>query len=151
MGSALEYEIRSSLTASHRDELLRLYANEWWTSSRTRADVDRMLAATDLIFAMCDVSSGSLLGFARVLTDTVFIALILDVIIAPDHRGRGLGRALVERVLADPALRAVASIELVCQPELAPFYEQWGFSARVGRSGLMRRTADPALRDAAAR
>ena len=31
---------------------------------------------------------GHLVGFARVLTDTVYKALIFDVIIHPDHRGK---------------------------------------------------------------
>jgi hypothetical protein len=47
-------------------------------------------------------------------------------------------------------LRDVASIELVCQPELMPFYRRWGFSEQVGRSRLMRRTSDAVLVSAAA-
>ncbi|MEV0808960.1 hypothetical protein [Micromonospora sp. NPDC050200] len=37
------------------------------------------------------------------------------------------------------------SFELVCQPDLMPFYWRWGFTEQVGHSGLMRRTADPRL------
>jgi len=112
------------------DDLLVLYAGEWWTEDRTPAAV---------------------VGLARVLTDQTYLALILDVIVAPAHRGRGLGRLLIETILAEPGLQAVRSIELVCQPESIPFYERCGFSASVGRSGLMRRTADPRLGAPAAR
>jgi predicted GNAT family N-acyltransferase len=142
------FEIRRGLTASQVDDLLGLFAGEWWTEDRTRSDVERMLAATDLVFAVVENPSAAVVGFARVLTDQTYVALVLDVIVAPEHRGHGLGRLLVETILAEPGLQAVRSIELVCQPELVPFYEQWGFSASVGRSGLMRRAADPRLRPA---
>ena len=38
----------------------------------------------------------------------------------------------------------VASLELVCQPELRAFYRRWGFSENVGRSALMRRPSTTA-------
>jgi GNAT superfamily N-acetyltransferase len=142
------FDIERGLTGSQVDDLLGLYAGEWWTIERTQADVERMLAASDLVFAVVESSSGCVIGFARVLTDQTYVALILDVIVAPEHRGQGLGRLLVETILAEPTLQAVRSVELVCQPEHIPFYEQWGFSAGVGRSGLMRRTADARLRGA---
>jgi GNAT superfamily N-acetyltransferase len=143
-------EVRDRLAPAQVEDLLRLYGNEWWTAQRTRPDVERMLAATDLLFAVVDTGSGSLVAFARVLTDRTYLALVLDVIVAPEHRGAGLGRLLVESICSDPALRNVASIELVCQPEMVPLYEKWGFTDKVGRSRLMRRTADPRLADAAA-
>ncbi|MEO3925750.1 hypothetical protein ABGB07_18040 [Micromonosporaceae bacterium B7E4] len=37
------------------------------------------------------------------------------------------------------------SVELVCQPDLMPFYRRWDFTEQVGRSRLMRRTSDPLL------
>ena len=61
--------------------------------------------------------------------------------VAPEHRGAGLGTLLVESICSEPVLQNVASIELVCQPELVPLYEKWGFSENVARSRLMRRTA----------
>ena len=144
------FEVRDHLSSSQVDDLLRMYRSEWWSSDRSRADVERMLPATDLLYAIVERESDVLVAFARVLTDRRCLAGVLDVIVAAEHRGRGLGRLLVEGICSDPALRDVVSIELVCQPELMPFYRKWGFSEQVGRSRLMRRTADPLLTDAAA-
>ena len=143
------FEVRDRLSAAQTMDLLRLYGNEWWSKQRTRADVERMMAASDLLFAIVEKRSDELAAFARVLTDRVYLALVLDVVVAPGYRGRGLGRLLVERICAEPALRNVASIELVCQPELIPFYRKWGFSEQVGRSRLLRRSSNPVLVDAA--
>jgi hypothetical protein len=41
-------------------------------------------------------------------------------------------------------LAGVECIELVCQPGLISFCERWGFTARVGMSTPMRRSAKPA-------
>ena len=151
MTEEVGFEIRDRLSPAQVDDLLRLYRNEWWSSARTRADVEQMLPASDLLYAIVERESDSLAAFARVLTDRTYLALVLDVIVAPEYRGRGFGRLLIESICAEPALRDIASIELVCQPELLPFYRKWGFSEQVGRSRLMRRTGDPLLTDAVAR
>lgn len=139
------YEVRHRLSPAQTAELLRLYGGEWWSGGRTATDVARMLRSSDLLFAVVERRSDTLAAFARVLTDSTYLALVLDVIVAPAHRERGLGRLLMESICSHRALRAVTSIELVCQPELVPFYHKWGFSERVGRSQLLRRTSDPAL------
>jgi predicted GNAT family N-acyltransferase len=70
---------------------------------------------------------------------------VLDVIVAPAWRAAGLGAMLMDAVVGHTGLAGVRSIELVCQPELMPFYRRWGFTDRVGPSRLLRRTADPLL------
>ena len=138
------------MSAAQVDDLLRLYGNEWWSRGRTRPDVEQMLLASDILFAVVEKQSGSLAAFARVLTGRTYVALVFDVIVAPEYRGQGLGRLLVERICSEPTLRHVTSIELHCQPEHIPFYRKWGFSEEVGRSRLMRRTSDLVLGDGAA-
>jgi len=138
--------VRDGLTPMQTDQLLQLYRGEWWSRRRSAADVRRILEGSDAVVAVVETDTGALAAFARVLTDGVCLALILDVIVAPRHRGRGVGRLLMDSVLGLPVLRDVVSVELVCQPELVPFYARWGFSGEVGRSRLLRRTADPALR-----
>ena len=142
-------ELRHSLSDHLVEHLQRLFDGEWWTRGRSLADVRRMLAASGRIVALVEpASSGAderLLGFARVLTDETYVALVLDVIVAPEARGCGLGRRLLEEILADERVASARSVELVCQPELLPFYREFGFTDEVGASRLMRRTRDPAL------
>jgi GNAT superfamily N-acetyltransferase len=125
------------------EEVLGLFRSGWWTSSRDLAGVTAMLAGSDVVFALR--TSSGLAGFARVLTDEVYLALILDVIVAPEHRGTGLGAALMEAIVNHPKVSGARSIELVCRPDLMPFYRRWGFTEEVGASRLMRRTTDPTL------
>jgi predicted N-acetyltransferase YhbS len=128
-----------------RDELVALFQSAWWTAERTPEAVGRMLDGSDLVVGLVDKASDRLVGFARVITDKTFLAVVLDVIVAPDLRGSGLGARLMHELLARSELAEVDSIELVCQPELVDFYRRWGFSDEVGRSLLMRRTSNPLL------
>ena len=135
----LEQHLATVITAADDPaRLLDLYRNEWWTSHRERADVECMLGHTDEVIALRD-AAGELVGFARVLTDRVYKALLLDVIVQPRARGEGLGRRLMDAVLAHPSIAGAQHVELYCRPELAPFYEKWGFTKELGELCFMRR------------
>lgn len=104
-----------------------------------------MLARSDIVVAAVDRTSDRLVGFARVITDFTYVALILDVIVAPEFHGRGIGAMIMESVVTHPRLAGVRSLELVCQPDVVGFYGRWGFTEQVGNSRLMRRTTDVRL------
>lgn len=130
------------LTEAQTEDLHALYQREWWTEGRELADVRRMLAGTDEIVAFADGETAELVAFARVITDYVYKAWIYDVIVAPDRRGEGLGRRLLDRLLAHPRLADVRDFELYCQPDLVDFYERWGFTDAVDTTLMRRREAD---------
>ena len=132
----------SPLPPEYTQKLMELYAGAWWAKSREISDVQRMLDSTPVTIGLIDDDAEALAAFARVLTDDVYFALILDVIVHPGYRGAGLGLVLMDTVLAHPRVSAVRSVELVCQPELVDFYRRCGFTDNVGTSLLMRRTND---------
>jgi len=136
--------VRTTLDEDHVAQLLQLFAREWWTTRRGPDDVRRMLAGTSLVVAVVD-DDDRLVGFGRAITDDTYLAVLLDVIVAPEYRHRGVGRSLVEALLAHPKVANVNSVELVCQPDVISFYERWGFSTEVGASRLMRRSTDQTL------
>lgn len=130
---------------ARRAEVLALFQSAWWTAVRSSEAVDRMIEGSDVVVGLVDSTSDRLVGFARALTDGVFLAVVLDVVVAPDVRGVGHGTRVMDELLARPELAGVDSIELVCQPELIEFYRRWGFTDRVGQSLLMRRSSNPLL------
>jgi GNAT superfamily N-acetyltransferase len=99
-----------------------------------------MLAESDIVVGLVDESSDRLVGFARVLTDFVYNAFLEDVMVAEDRQGLGLGRYLMDTVLALPELRWVQEIQLHCLPDMVAFYERWGFTCdRQGTIPMGRR------------
>ena len=139
----MSIETVSPVGLEHVDSLRQLYAGEWWTKMRSRDDTEALLRGSTSTVGL--LLQDKLIGFARVLSDGYYLALVLDVIVAKDYRGQGLGDRLMREVLNLPEVRAVASVELVCQPELQVFYARHDFTNDVGASTLMRRTSDPAL------
>lgn len=122
--------------------MLAHYEREWWTQGRDRAGIERMLAGSDAVVTAVARESGALVGFARALSDGVYRSTIFDLIVAPEWRGIGLGRELVERILAAPALRGCRRTDLVCKDDMGGFYEQLGF-VRAGPDLLrMERARD---------
>lgn len=112
---------------ARQGELYDLYKSEWWTTGRTFEDVVSMVRHSDLSLGCCS-GEGKLIGFTRVLTDYTFKALIFDVIVHRDYRGRGVGEAILDRVVKHSALERVLSFELYCPDDLVPFYSRFGFS-----------------------
>ena len=140
---AADLTIQAEVPPSRIAELTDLMRTAWWMSDRTPAEVSRLVEHSDIVITL--TLADRLVGFARVLTDYTHIALVLDVIVDESRRGSGLGAALLDAVVNHPQLAAVRSLELVCQPELIPFYRRWGFTDQVGSSTLMRRTTDARL------
>lgn len=129
----------TSLSDLQVAQLVALYQGEWWTCGRKYDDVKTMLQFSDFVFAYVD-PEGNLIAFARVLSDRVFKALLFDVIISPQYRACGLGRALLGEITAHPVLAKVKHIELYCLPELQSFYQALGFSSDTAGVSLLRKT-----------
>ncbi|HLM97913.1 MAG TPA: hypothetical protein VK335_01440 [Bryobacteraceae bacterium] len=135
----------SHLTGKHIEQLWRMYRGESWSRGRKLEDVRRMVEHTDLIFAFCDSETGRLVAFARVLTDFVYKAVILDVMGERSHRDLLLGKVLQDAITAHPALLFVEHLELRCRDEMVPFHEKCGFKAVSRNSRLMRKIQEPLL------
>lgn len=122
----MQYQWLDHLDEQHHHDFYALYSKEWWTQNRSFDDAIKMLAHSDIIICCCN-EQGGLIGFARVLTDYTFKALIFDVIVDETARGQGLGQEIIARILKHPDLQEVHSFELYCPDRLVPFYEKQGF------------------------
>ncbi|MGL5939931.1 MAG: GNAT family N-acetyltransferase [Waterburya sp.] len=71
-----------------------------------------------------------LIGFARAMSDGVFHATMLDIVVHPDFQGRGLGKAIATRLLQQLQQAAIKDITLFASPHLVDFYQQLGFVAQ---------------------
>ena len=64
----------------------------YWALGRPREVVERAAGHSVNLAALV---GGELVGYARLVTDRATHAWLCDVFVAADHRGRGVGRALV--------------------------------------------------------
>jgi GNAT superfamily N-acetyltransferase len=80
---------------------------------------------------------GSLVGFATAISDGVLAAYIPFLEVLPSHQRRGIGTALIERLLAQ--LDDLYMVDVVCDAPLEPFYARLGFATLDRAMGLRRR------------
>jgi len=119
------YEIRegADLPAS---EVLSLYESAgWWKPGDRVADIPALLAGSFLVASAW--RGGVLVGMGRVLSDGVSDGYIQDVVVLPEHRGRGLGAAVVAFLRDRCVARKLAWIGLIGEPGTRAFYERLGF------------------------
>ncbi|ACK73606.1 GCN5-related N-acetyltransferase [Gloeothece citriformis PCC 7424] len=135
----MKLKIINQLTDNQIEDLCYLYTTTWWAKERKLIDVQRMLKNTDIIVALCDPSNHQLLGFSRILTDYVYRALLLDVIIRDNYRQQGLGKILMEAIVSHPDLQEIEALILFCQSDVIPFYEKWGFFGKSDKLEIMIR------------
>lgn len=77
---------------------------------------------------------GAVVGFVTAITDGTLSAYIPLLEVVSTHRGRGIGRELVTRLLA--RLGECYMIDVTCDAEVRPFYARLGF---VPAGGMMIR------------
>ena len=100
-----------------------LSEHSYWARSRTREQNDRIIDAS-LVFGAYE--DGHQIAHARVVTDTVAFGYLGDVFVVHEARGRGVGKALMEAVLAHPSVRGLSRFTLVTD-DAHGLYEQYGF------------------------
>ena len=90
----------------------------------------RLLRQSDAVVLAVDGASGEVVGFITAITDGVLAAYIPLLEVRPAYRGRGIGTALVRRML--DRLDDLYMVDLLCDPELQPFYAALGMRPATG-------------------
>ena len=120
-----EYEIS---TDSARLDLPLLHSHlstAYWSEGVPLETVTKSIEQS-IVFGAYIVDGGALVGFARVVTDYATFAWICDVFVFPDHRGRGLGKWLMECIVEHPDLQGLRRL-LLATRDAHGLYEQFGF------------------------
>ncbi|ALC91772.1 acetyltransferase [Bacillus sp. FJAT-18017] len=76
------------------------------------------------------IDEGQVVGFITAISDGVLSAYIPLLEVLPDYQGHGIGKELVKRMLEE--LGEIYMIDLLCDPELQPFYESAGMRRATG-------------------
>lgn len=98
-------------------------------------------ALPNTLHAVTLTEGDNLIAMGRVVGDGGCFVLLTDIAVHPDHQGRGLGRAVTERLVqwCEATLPPDCHISLVSSNRAVPLYQAFGFRAARG----MDRYADP--------
>jgi len=109
-------------------EVQRLLKQTGWANRRNISGIEQMLENSFLTIGAWD--DDRLIGFARVLGDGLYRALIDDVVVDESYRGKGIGTEIMKRLIS--RLDKVEEVFLRTGTEMIPFYEMLGFTLNRG-------------------
>lgn len=84
------------------------------------------------LFGVCALHADEVVGMARVIGDGGLVFYIQDVIVLPDYQGQGIGRRMIDRVMAYLGTHTTAGsiVGLMAATGKEGFYEKYGFTVR---------------------
>ena len=124
-----DYNVTHTITA---EEYMNLREAVGWTLF----PLEEAQAGIDNSFVYCIRDSKKPVAMGRLVTDHGYVVYIADVIVDPGYQGQGLGRELMEALLAHirsqmkPGYKIMVS--LLSAKGKEGFYEKFGFTNRNG-------------------
>jgi GNAT superfamily N-acetyltransferase len=107
----------------------------YWAAGRTIEEVQTTIDSSVCFGIYLDDVQ---IGFARVITDYVVFAYLMDVFIAEEHRGKGYSSVLISAMMNEPALKEV-KIWRLATSDAHFLYEKFGFKALTHPEKMMEK------------
>lgn len=89
-----------------------------------------LLEKSDCWILAIDETTEMVVGFITAITDHVLSAYIPLLEVLPSYQEQGIGTELVRRMLEK--LNSLYMVDLLCDPDLQPFYERAGMMPASG-------------------
>jgi GNAT superfamily N-acetyltransferase len=112
--------------------------DSYWRKGVDYQRVARSIRTSLPISVHLPSATPTMVGFARVITDTVTHAWLDDLFVLREHRRRGIASAMVRAALEHPAV-ADASLQLLLTADAQELYERHGFQRFPEGATLMAR------------
>jgi GNAT superfamily N-acetyltransferase len=107
----------------------------YWAAGRTMEEVQITI---DNSFCFGIYLNDKQIGFARVITDYVVFAYLMDVFIIEEHRGRGYSSILISSMMTEPKLKEV-KIWRLATSDAHFLYQKFGFTALAHPEKMMEK------------
>ncbi len=134
------YEVDDDPARLDLDVVHTFLRTAYWSAGIPRDVVERAVAGS-LNVGLYD-AGGRQVGYARAVTDRATFAWIADVFVLESARGGGLGRFVVESLLAHPELQGLRRL-MLATADAHGLYRSYGFTDLEDPSIILARHTDP--------
>ena len=111
-----------------------LQENTFWARNRNKKQLCNMLSNSTVVVSLWH--HNQLIGFGRATSDLVFRAVLWDVVVASDRQGHGMGKLILEAILANKKIQSVEKVYLMTTNS-SDFYQQLGFKVNLKQTLLI--------------
>ena len=125
----MDYRIIEGAEQIPLSEVERLLKTTYWANNRSKETIEKSMRNSACYGIRVD-GEEKLAGFARVISDYATTWYLCDVVIDPEYRHQGLGKALVSHITSEfTGLRG-----LLLTRDAHGLYAQYGFEKAEGRA-----------------
>ncbi len=112
------------------DEYTSLFQTTGWNAEYQLSPAQLAQSLLNSWYTLSAYDGERLVGFGRLVGDTVMHAMIYDLIVLPEYQGRGIGGQLLDMLVQHCREAGIHDIQLFCARGKRAFYEKRGFVAR---------------------
>jgi len=115
-------------------DIVALYkAGGWWKDHYDPKGIAPLLEKTFAFVVAVDINSGRAIGMGRIISDGVSDAYIQDIVVLSEHRGRGIGKKILKKLVDHCRKQGLVWIGLIAEEGTEDFYSPLGFNRFKGQ------------------
>jgi len=123
-----------------KEQIVELYkSGGWWQDDYESDGLDSLIKGSFAFAIAVDATTGNAVGMGRAISDGVSDAWLQDIVVLDDYRKRGIGRAIIEKLLQFCQEKKLGWIGLVAEPGTKEFYMPLGFDILPGEPMVFKK------------
>lgn len=135
-------EITYKKTLPDKDEYFELFETTGW-NKEYQFNKEQLYEATNRSWYLISAyDNDRLIGFGRIISDGIFHALIIDLIVLPNYQAKGIGSNILKKLVDKCKTNKIRDIQLFCAKGQTGFYEKHGFVKRPDNAPGMQMPGD---------
>lgn len=111
-------------------EYFNLFESTGWNEEYKLSCDELYSTLSKSYFTISAYVNNKLIGFGRIISDGILHAMIYEMIVLPEYRGKGIGSEILKRLVQKCRIDNIRDIQLFCAVGKRSFYEKHGFVAR---------------------
>ncbi|MBB6715223.1 GNAT family N-acetyltransferase [Clostridium gasigenes] len=117
-----EYKISNDKSLLSVEEICGLLSKSYWASKRPREVIEKSIE-NSICYGVYHIEKQ--IGYGRIITDYATTYYICDVILDEEHRGKGLGKKLIECMIEFDEV--CSGFGMLATKDAHGLYGQYGF------------------------
>jgi len=124
-------------TSPDKPSCFELFVSTGWNQVYGLNDDEYFQAVSQSWHVVAVFDGDRLVGVGEVISDGRLYALVVDVIVLPQYRGKGIGTVLMKRMIQQCSLSGIRDVKLLAAKGKADFYRRFGFIERAADAPAM--------------